>query len=534
MNPDGISYLDLGDALLGGDAGAGLNGHWSPLYPALLGGALRMLAPSPTLEFPAVHLVNLVVFGAGLACCDRLVREILAARAPSGREARQCALPGASITGFAYALFLWTALVQIKLVLVAPDLLVAAFVFLLASQVVRIHRKPESRRERILLGALLGLAYLAKAPMLPIAVAFLAATVRTDAPFRAQRGALATSILALSAIALPYVVALSIENERPTFGESGRLNYAWHIQGVRPYTHWRGEDGRSGSPLHPTRLALETPRIYEFAEPIGGTYPPWTDPTWWHAGLELRPDWAGHARAMAKSARAYAKLFGELAPVAVGLLAFAALGALDLGSPRRTPIPWKLLLVGLAGLALYVPILVTSRYASPFVALVLLAPLCALRTPQARSRRRAATAVAIAAVGVSLARVPYGMRGLFGEPGERARTEWSFHTRVAAALAQGGVEAGSRVAILGTGYRDYWARIGRYRIVAEAPQPDAPGFWRADPASQRRALEAFAAAGASVLVARDLPPEAQGWTWIRGSPYAFILLGPEAARPTSP
>lgn len=42
---DGISYLDLGDADLRGDWSAAANAYWSPLYPYLLGAAMRILHP---------------------------------------------------------------------------------------------------------------------------------------------------------------------------------------------------------------------------------------------------------------------------------------------------------------------------------------------------------------------------------------------------------------------------------------------------------------------------------------------------------
>src|SRR5882672_2481793 len=57
MNPDGVSYLDIGDRLWGGDGHALLNGYWSPLYGALLGLAMKIVKPSPYWEFPVAHFV---------------------------------------------------------------------------------------------------------------------------------------------------------------------------------------------------------------------------------------------------------------------------------------------------------------------------------------------------------------------------------------------------------------------------------------------------------------------------------------------
>src|SRR5260221_10229953 len=41
MNPDGVSYLDIGDGFWRGDLRLLLNGYWSPLYAFLLGLAMK-------------------------------------------------------------------------------------------------------------------------------------------------------------------------------------------------------------------------------------------------------------------------------------------------------------------------------------------------------------------------------------------------------------------------------------------------------------------------------------------------------------
>src|SRR5690242_18466110 len=46
INPDGISYLDIGDAWWHGDFRSAINPYWSPMYSWILGGALRLIKPS--------------------------------------------------------------------------------------------------------------------------------------------------------------------------------------------------------------------------------------------------------------------------------------------------------------------------------------------------------------------------------------------------------------------------------------------------------------------------------------------------------
>ena len=46
MNPDGVSYLDIGDAYWRGDWHNAINAYWSPMYSWILGLFVRALKPS--------------------------------------------------------------------------------------------------------------------------------------------------------------------------------------------------------------------------------------------------------------------------------------------------------------------------------------------------------------------------------------------------------------------------------------------------------------------------------------------------------
>jgi len=62
MNPDGISYLDVGSSFVRHDWANALNAWWSPLYPWSLGIIVSALRPSPKWEFPLVQAFNFVLF----------------------------------------------------------------------------------------------------------------------------------------------------------------------------------------------------------------------------------------------------------------------------------------------------------------------------------------------------------------------------------------------------------------------------------------------------------------------------------------
>src|ERR1700687_3390924 len=121
-------------------------------------------------------------------------------------------------------------------------------------------RRPRPRYSA-LLGGLLGLGYLAKAPMLPLALVFLMASAVVLGRRINQISHLVVASLAMALVALPFILALSLANGRPTVGDSARLNYLWVVDGV-PLVHWQGGPAGIGQPLHHSQLLLERPAIF--------------------------------------------------------------------------------------------------------------------------------------------------------------------------------------------------------------------------------------------------------------------------------
>src|SRR5262245_20338502 len=77
MNPDGVSYLDIGDRFWSGHWSALINGYWSPVYGFLLGLALKVLKPTAYWEFPVVHLVNFLIYVVALCCFEFFLSEFI-------------------------------------------------------------------------------------------------------------------------------------------------------------------------------------------------------------------------------------------------------------------------------------------------------------------------------------------------------------------------------------------------------------------------------------------------------------------------
>src|SRR5207244_7668958 len=89
-------------------------------------------------------------------------------------------------------------------------------------------------------------------------------------------------------IAAPLVLSLSWSKRRLTFGDSGKLNYAWEVNQIPKYRHWQGDPPGSGVPRHPTRKVFDSPNVYEFAQPLSASSAVCFVPSSCYDGIETR------------------------------------------------------------------------------------------------------------------------------------------------------------------------------------------------------------------------------------------------------
>jgi hypothetical protein len=285
MGADGISYLDLSDAFRRHDWPGFLNAYWSPLYPMLLGIGRMVLPASKPGELIAAHVVNFFIYVAALGCFEFFYRELRKATVATvpctGDDSVR--LPESALWSVAHALFLWASLDLITVWDVCPDLCVSAFVYAIAGLLLRFRDDP-SWKHALALGTVLGASYWAKAVMFPLAFAFMAIALFSTRSLKlAAKGGL-VMVLFFAVLAGPVVAALSRQKHRLTFGDSGRINYAMFVSPGGATRNWQGEPQFGITAVHPTRKLLSDPPVYEFAKPIGGTFPPWYDPSYWEEG----------------------------------------------------------------------------------------------------------------------------------------------------------------------------------------------------------------------------------------------------------
>ncbi|HEY6122096.1 MAG TPA: hypothetical protein VIV66_19215 [Pyrinomonadaceae bacterium] len=556
IEADGISYLDIADKYLQRDWAAAVNAYWSPLYSWLLAAGMFAFRPSSYWEYPLVHLINFLVYLVAFGCFEFLLFQIIRyQQAGTDYRGDGSFLPTWAWQSIGYVLFLWSSLFLITISVVTPDMVVAAFVFLLAGIMIWIRLHPERWTGFVCFGLALGVAYLAKSVMFPLAFVFLTVCLLSLGKLRRNWPRLLMSCLLFLLVCAPFILALHRAKNRWTFGDSGRLNYVWAVDGTEPI-HWQGQPPGTGVPSHPTRKVFESPAVYEFKEPFKVTYPPWYDPSYWYEGAVSRSSPVGHLISPGGhliSSGGHLEVAGNVmlhfyavfinTPIGMAILfTFLVLTLYSRPKVRQWIAGitlWNILLPAIAALTLYSLVLVETRYIGGFVVLLWLGLFSSVRLGNDDGSRKLRSAVIIALVASSMiVIIAKSMAPAYATLRDVVRKNDilpSPHWAVADGLSKMGLQAGDPIGSIGYSFGgiENSARLTRLRIVAEItvgpyfnPTGDVDKFWHSDPEVQRRVIEVFAKTGAKAIVANQLPPglsDPPGWKRV-GETDAYVYF----------
>jgi 4-amino-4-deoxy-L-arabinose transferase-like glycosyltransferase len=527
IQDDGVSYLDMGDAIVRGDWKMAVNGHWSPLYPWLQGLALRLFKPGAYSQFSVVHFVNFLIYLFALGCFDFLLRVAVADRPRMDDAANGTSrLPRWAVFAVGYSVFLWSAVGVVTIRVVGPEILMAGFLYLAVGLLLQTSDRRQSFSRFVLLGAVLGLGYLAKAPMFPLAFVFFAAAWILAGGWKRATPHVLAAVLAFLAVSGPWITTLSRAKGRFMFGDSARYNYVLFLDGAGPAGYFQNLGIATGRFTHPVRQIFDSPPVYEFATPIKGTLPVWDDPSYWSDGavprfslrrqLSVTGDWLAFY---------FDLLFTSQTALFVGFIVLGFMGGRDLFF-KQVMARWPVWLIGLAGLGMYALVHVELRYIAAFVTLFWVGLFSGLEIPRGRESRRLAflvtlTVVIAVASPVAESLVDHTKRIFRGQPHN--------HWRVAEDLRRLGVMPGDRVGRLPTHFGLGWARLLRVTVVAQIPIENSENFWCAKPEVQERVIETIRRVGVTAIVAEQIPPNgvcAPGPEWHKvgdGTYYALKL-----------
>jgi hypothetical protein len=503
MNPDGVQYLDNATAYSRGDFHQALNSQWSPLYPWLIAAWFAAFRPSPYLEFPLVHWLNFFIYLVSVAAFLFFLNCVLA-RIPDKKPTFAITI---NLVLIAYSSFLYCSLDFTTIAYVTPDLLVAVFTFLAAGLLLRIAAGTATSVQYVALGAVLGLGYLAKTPFLffgLLCLGMAAALARKRSTGNLARWCLAAATFA--AIAVPYIWIISNTKSRFTFGDSGKWNVIWMVNGV-PYYNWQGGPSDNGAPIHPTRQLSKNPVIFEFATPIGGTYPPWYDPIYWTEGARIAFRPGDFARALVRQIQLYGYLVHHRQLPLIFALATLFLLSHDKGgifaSLRQF---WPVLLLAVTPFAMYAAVHADARYLAPFFVLLwaTLAAGLLVSLDDSVDGRVLFSVVTVAAALMLVEAVTVTSATLPGR----------LHYEIAKRTQMLGLKRGDPVAIVSGNLDYFWARLVGARVTMQVDfgNPSCPNC-RELPAEWEKAKQILAANGAVLVVSPCIPGvvDQPGW-----------------------
>ncbi len=515
MNPDGVSYLDLSEDIASGRFAAAVNGHWSPAYPALLAAWLGLVSPHPYWEATAVHVLNGLLFLASMAMFEWFLRELAKSQNPNVKWALRLNDPSGRFA--AYILFLWCAFALITIRVVTPDMLLSSVVWAIAALLVRIHSGRATSGSLIALGALLGLSYLTKSFMFPMALVILCASVyamrRTPGAVRRHGIAIAAFVI----VAAPQVLALSSDGNGIRFSDSGWLAYALKVN--RYPKMWTGRPAGSGIPEHPIVQVASKPAMFVFATTERDrSYPVWNEPATWFRGMD--PDF---------DADRQSSVVASNLAIAAGFALKVVLPLLIVIGLRKRGVPfsnWTVVGVTTIAIAGYMMLHVEPRLIGAWLVLLVVTVLAATPLDDGRRGRAGQTVVhAITFIGL----ISIATYVVDRVTTRRLNDGWNtphFQWRVAQKVLALGAPSDSRVALIGDESDIYWARLSDVQVAVQIPLSEAPGYWRAGSRFRERYHRLMSRVGARAIVSSwTNPPDTVGeWSRVTGTMYSVSPL----------
>lgn len=500
---DDCSYLDQAMFWSKADWTNAINGYWSPLYPFILGMAIKLFNPALSDQLFMARIVNMILL-VGLMFSfdfflkqfidfynDRFKQHDIQDKQGVGEETDdRLLITKSQWQAIGGCLFAWLFLSVGAVNQTTPDYLVATSMFAATAIVLQIYKAPALWRFA-LLGAVLGLGYLSKASMIPTAVTLvmLAAvqsfprhsidlgvsqsneSQRTDrklCDFSLSKRlcGFAIAFVVMVAVSAPYVQTLAEKKGRFEISSSAGLNYMILIACKYRPLGPNGSDVIEGCP-HPIQTLSQEPNLAFFDRDLDVTYPPWFDPSYFADGLKVVIDPAASVVSMITNMVALYVLFGWQITLAwlSGWLVSRRF-VLKPNEILEASVIWLPSIITIIGIACVINLVIgwtTQRYFPPMVILLYLTYF-AISNFRNNERDRKALKTSIGIVcGASLILLISRCAGDITRLLEPPRHD---SLQLASALLGAGLSPDDKVAMIGDEGVE-WARLGQLKIVAQ-------------------------------------------------------------------
>src|SRR5206468_1915676 len=164
-------------------------------------------------------------------------------------------------------------------------------------------------------------------------------------------------------------------------------------------SHWQGGGVQRNELLHPTRQIFNRPATFEFASPLGGTYPVWYDPSYWYEGANPRYSVADFARVVTRNVRNEIQLLllGLNGSIVATLLMLHLVGGIRKSAAEVASL-WFLLIPVAGALALYALRHIEPRFLGGFLVVAVLCLYVSVDLGNTREARRLLASAAIVMV----------------------------------------------------------------------------------------------------------------------------------------
>lgn len=526
MNPDGISYIDMGDAYFRGDWSTAINAYWSSFYSWLLGLAMFLLKPSPYYEFTMIHIVNFAIYLSALASFHfflmgmlRFRRDMIVKFSNDG----DMVLPEGALIALGYILFIWSSLHMITIEEVTPDMCVSAFVYLISGILLQIRMGAIRWTRFIALGVLLGFGCLSKSPMFILSFIFLISSVFLFDDLRKAIPRVIAAAACCLLIVSPYIVGLSKAQGHITLGDTGKLNYLWFVNPCPRYSE-------EAAVKHPVKYLLPGSEIFEFARPIPVTYLLHYDPAYWSEGIKVNFNPGRQIFAFGANAKkTFWEFPFEFCAIIYGILLFCFVGYRKRLFIKDMLGYWFVIIPAALALVMYWSVHVESRHIGSFIVLLSMGFFSAVRLRGFQETKKWMVNAVICMILLLSITIGYGVvrPSYFMLRDSMQGKETHIHWKIANSLKEKGFHAGDRICYIGNASLAYWARLARLQIIAESKVeenrlPDLNRLINPDVIGSLARLKVKAIVTQITL---GEPPSDPGWKQIGDTDhYIYILI----------